>query len=831
MAAPFFNQLDQNTLAAQYDQIRKTQGSGSARSLRDTLRQGGFGDETNQDQSSGIRRAGWKDSAVAPESMPEVDVESKSLLGNRIGEYVTGGGNKTFGYYGDVDVYDRQKLDPWLSQSGFSYAKGPEDAEYVKAGLDLPSLWKNPLFKTGEYDWTQKYGYNQGNVYNKGVNDYMASLGYTHDLGNTFDLQATTQLPGLSDNFTKLKDYYGKSSINDYLSRIGYSDVTNSEWKDYLDLVQGQNYAKTGGKDYWSGDVNKFGYGATNDLYAEIDKLYNQNYRNQYETIGIPNTVTRITSDAWDQQAALYNPSLANLFWENQDKAVYNNGAWEIPNNDASVRYKYQGYDYKDEAALRAAQDSELAYLKSNPMVARNAYLNMVHGRALGENQGLIGHTSVYVPPSGQMPMFLGNDQAVYDTPFSGWTTGYSNPNLSGQTNDGSFSDLVTRQRLSNIQPEDALKHKVGNIFQGDVTDSGLLKTLFGGQDVLYGNQDIGDRFNDPGETLLQNTWDDSWSRTDKNLIRKKEVGENKGGSNYLTSAQDLGFKKDNGYFAPTDYKQLARFAGDDQRYNESFSNTSLRGVGKLIGAALNFIPFVGPAASAVFTGANNKGSWSDNLTGESKKWGGVSPGAVLAGAVSGGLGGIPGLNETIGTGLGLGGELGKYAGNAVLNAGTNTLGGLASGKGLTDSLKGGLVSGAGSFAGNALSGQLGSLFSNSELGGRLANSAIKGGVGSLASNTTKALLSGNKPTQDMLLASLVSAAGGAGGTGLGSAFANNKQEYQNYQRLGNTLANLGIGYNSSREKQKILNQRTQQQNQQRQQQISKLEQRLRARV
>lgn len=336
MALPFTNQLDEATLAKQYDAIRRGEGSGSARSLREAFRAGNFGDDTQSFQGSGVRRAGWRDTSIAPESMPEVDPESRTLLGGRLGEFTTEGGQKQYGYYGDVDVFNRQQLDPWLTKSGFSYAKGPEDADYIKAGLDLPSLWKNPLFKTGQYDFTQKYGYNTGDVYNKGVNDYMSSLGYTQDLGQNFDLRATTTLPGLADTFTKVKDYYGKKSIEDYLSGLGYQELTSSPWKEYTDLVSGQNYAKSGTRDWWTGDVNKFGYGKTYDPNEYLTSVWGTLGGNQ---ITPPTEQYEILTEGGDGQG------LERPVW------------------------MYGGNAFYDENQAKAAQQAKLQEALSNPAI------------------------------------------------------------------------------------------------------------------------------------------------------------------------------------------------------------------------------------------------------------------------------------------------------------------------------------------------------------------------------------------------------------------------------------------------------------------------------
>jgi len=363
MALNYTNPLDEATLAKQYDAIRRSEGPGSARSLRDSFRAGGFGDETQTFQGSGVRRAGWKDSAIAPESMPEVDAESRMLLGGRLGEMVSEGGQSRYGYYGDVDVFDRSKLDPWLKDTGFNYAKGPEDAEYVAAGLDLPSLWKNPLYKQGSYDFTQKYGYDG----NKGVDDYMASLGFTHDLGKEFDLKSTGPITGLGDTFTKVKDYYGKQTYNDFLSGAGYNDYTDSEFADFTPFVNDAQFAQTGGRDWWTGDLNKFALGQTYD-----PRQYLKDNWNSTATPG-----TRLMTDSLD-----YNNT-----W-NQDFFNYRGQDYNtLAEANAASTKTLQGA-----LKLKPAQLGELvAQMRTKGQISDNGDPGNMQNFTLGANRGDFG--------------------------------------------------------------------------------------------------------------------------------------------------------------------------------------------------------------------------------------------------------------------------------------------------------------------------------------------------------------------------------------------------------------------------------------------------------
>jgi hypothetical protein len=338
-----------------------------------------------------------------------------------------------------------------------------------------------------------------------------------------------------------------------------------------------------------------------------------------------------------------------------------------------------------------------------------------------------------------------------------------------------------------------SLKNKFGNIFQGDVTDSNLLKTLYGGGDLIYKGKDYGDIFDDPGKTSVYNKWDDSWQKNRTGWLSKKTWGQNVGGENFLGSMYDLGYKAPTGYFAPEGYSSNAQFSGDDQRYNESYSQTKQRGLGKLVSAALNFIPVVGPFASTVYTGANNKSSWRDNITGQSQKSGGVGLGQAV-GSLVGGMVGAGGLADTIGKGAGLTGKAATAFGNAVIAAGTSTAGGMIDGQQFGDALKGGAMAGLGAGGGQllqgALKGQLASLFGNTTAGNAATN-ILSRTVGNTSMAGLQQLLSGNKDGNIVGLAALQGAMSGAGGT-LGSMFGETPAQRQQYSNLGSKIGNFG---------------------------------------
>ena len=554
-----------------------------------------------------------------------------------------------------------------------------------------------------------------GNAVGKYVEGGQEQAGYYTDV-NPFTQQG-------ADTLFKQQGYENLGQGID-TSYVGYIPELAKNLYQYKGDASSYNLYATDGH-----DPRKISFGNAPSLEQAFRDLYNQTQANKYTTFGFGGSEGK-----WGEVDAGFGTDQTYMQWQ--------------PPIPAQTGYRYQGFDYDNLDALKAAQQSELNYLLSDPNVTRNAYLQLKHGGDLGQNAGLIGHTRYYNP----------------DTILEDY---------------GSDSNGIVKQaprfyntdRMVGGKPEDALKNKFGNIWNGTVSDSATLKTLFSGKDLLYNGVDYADIFDDPGRTLTHNKWDDSWQSTSKNLIRKRIQGENKGGENYLQSQYNLGYKTPDGkYFSPNDFNASATFAGDDKRYNSSYNQSSLTGFGKVLGTALSIFggPF-GAVASSALNGMNTSKS-NNAYTGESyrSKQNGL-------GMVAGFLGGqIPGLSETVGKQFGLTGNAAKMLGGALVQGGIGTASGLGSGKSLGDALKqgagGAITGGLQQYFGDNLAGLLG----DNELGKVVATTAMKTGTKGLNN-----LLTGNKFGRDMGTAAVSGAL-----SGLGNLYDRYNKDATTYQQM-----------------------------------------------
>lgn len=760
MIPQYQNQLDENTLAKQYAQIRQAGGSQSARDMRKTFREGGWGD-TPISEPEGVRRAGGVWGEQAYKDTPNVDDETRGLLGGRLGEYSTGGGQKQYGYYGDVNVFDRSQLDPWLDRSGFAYAKGPEDVDYVKAGLDLPSLWKNPIFKKDHYDFTQKNDYD---AY-KGVNSYMGSLGYGHNLGSNFDLVATTQLPGLSDTFTKVKDYYGKNTIEDYLrNTLGYQDATDSEYKQYIPSVDDYILAKHGNREYTNLNLGNFGYGTKYDPDNYLREMWGQWGGNISENKYAPEVIGQETifEGGGDGQGSYL-------------RDIYDQGR---------TSYTYGRKEYADRAQAEAARAAELQRLIDAPDAVRNEFMaqrmtNQPGGQDLYSK--LIGMKDTDPNWNGNSFLGMGQDvlRAAVGLPR---TTGIN----------------ISNSEYARLKDQgfDPLRGDIGGNQYADPLTGDQLAKLFGSQDVLYGGSKLGTKYDNPTDPY-QDAWSDHREKHSKNIRRERHrywddngvvgAGIQFDDPNYLrNNALATG---DGSFFLKKDTPFASGKAQDyydrNAQFNEFREFTTL---GKIGNTALNFIPYVGPVISMLDKA---------NLTGQGIGWKDLA--GLAASYVGGGLGdlakGASGLTGWAGNALG-GAVSGATSGG--LNA---ALRGESIGKGIgLGAIGGGLGGGLGGYLGEAggkfAEANLGDIFG--EYAGRIGAGAGRGLGNYLAKGTTN-YLGGNKDAfDDIGVASAIAMGtgglGAAGGQVLNQVFnpERDMDMSKNFDKIATNVANLG---------------------------------------
>lgn len=751
MATQNLNQLDDATLANQYNQIRQAGGSQSARSLREKFREGGWGD-TPVTQATGVRRAGgtWGDDVYKDTPLTS-DTETQNLLGGRLGEYTTEGGQKQYGYYGDVNIHSTKELNPWLDKSGYAYAKGPEDVDYVKAGLDLPSLWQNPIFKKDHYDFTQKNDYG---AY-KGVDSYMGSLGYGQNLGSNFDLLATTQLPGLSDVFTKVKDYYGKSTIEDYLrNNLGYQDATNSEFKSYIPNVAGNVLAKTGNKEYTNLNLGQFGYGNQYDPDQYLREMFDT-----WNGGGIQETMVSPTHEALSNwYSSLYN--------ENGPVDFGPFGRPEAPGQTPGFQWGSQTFN--DRAQAEAAKNSELQRLIDAPDAVRNEYMA----------QKMSGY-------GGVNPLFQ---------------------ELVGDLNKTSAFGLRD-SKLTQLMKEhfDPGRGAIGGNEQADQVTGEQLQKLLNSKDVQYSGNTLGKIFNNPEN--YSDAWDEKNTWSSKNLTRKKtttryDQGIVGAGLEYDDPnwyAQNALSSGNGGYFVGND--KLASMPGAKatdyyDRNADEVVTKKFTTLGKIGNTALNFIPVVGPLASSMQKNYMNDGQLSLGTMA-----------STIGGMVGSAPGGWSGVGSDFGQATGLSDLMAnsemynslKGAYNNLSPAWQSAIGGAttggfsaaAGGGDLTDILKGAGIGGAGGYAGQ-YAGDVGK-----DLGGNIGRSIGKG-VGSAVGRGLAGAATGNKDAiKDMGIAALIGGTTGglgtAAGEGLNAIFNPEKDKVntQNYNRIASTVASL----------------------------------------
>ena len=617
---------------------------------------------------SGVRNAGWQDSQHA--NVPSMDSETKMILGDRVGQYQQNGQTK-FGFYGDTDVYDPNALGGLLDKKGYAYARGPEDQDYVNAGLDLASVFGRPIYEKGKYDFTQKGD----------VDRYMQSLGFGHNLGSTIDLQANSELQNFADNFVKVKDIYSKTpSIQDYLFGLGFKDFTDSQFKDFVPLVDGSKMARSNGRTYATADPNAFGYSNVIDP--------NQYLTSVWDTLG-GNEITT------NERGKLVNMGFGSEFGpEPYWQPTYN--LWG------------QTYDSMEQAA--GAKSGKLQETLSDP-----ALRGELIAQAL--TKGRIG-VDMPTMPDFQSYNSFGNDQ--YDPEVAKMQWMAQNP-------------IPTREyfggdKTANQLNADQLRYVLGS---KDLSYGGnSLGTIF---NQPYKPKDV--TWNEYNQSTSKNLFR-------KKTTTEWDQGRAGAGLSFdnpewlQNNARSLG---DSMFVAKNALSSMPGAKAEDwyERNNGRDVSRSFTGLGSLANFALNFVPMVGPLLSTAQRGYVNGGigladvlsfvggglvqnGGLKDLTGLGKVADAAAIGAVtggLSGAAKDGFGGA--LKGALSGGLGS--AAGTYAGSSLQNAlGSN-------GMNLGDT-----ASNVGSKIGSSVTkGALANLMSGkpvmSDLGLRAATSGIAG--------------------------------------------------------------------------------------------------------
>lgn len=152
-------------LAQQYDQTLQETIGRSQRERNRAMRQA---QEQGTSQLSNVPGSSWSDRGVEgyrgagfqEVSAPSVDADTKSFLGNFMGDYTEGGKNQA-GYYGTDNPYTQEGAYSLAQKGGFEYTPKTLQDQFQSVGQSLPSIYGKSLANQSLRDMGAQIGTQQ----------------------------------------------------------------------------------------------------------------------------------------------------------------------------------------------------------------------------------------------------------------------------------------------------------------------------------------------------------------------------------------------------------------------------------------------------------------------------------------------------------------------------------------------------------------------------------------------------------------------------------------------------------------------------------------------